>query len=90
MVCQKHSLKSTLLLLLAYFFQLINAPTAWSNPADPVSIATQVDITQPTLGDILTYSITVNHDSDIVIHNLNTLYPKGLKKLDTAKRILEK
>ncbi len=67
MVYQKHSLKSILLLLLAYFFQLINAPTAWSSPADPVAIATQVDITQPTLGDILTYSTTeeiISHFKD--------------------------
>ena len=86
MVCQKHSLKSTLLLLLAYFFQLINAPTAWSNPADPVSIATQVDITQPTLGDILTYSIIVNHDLDIVIHTPKYVIPEGFEKVGHGKK----
>ena len=86
MVCQKHSLKSTLLLLLAYFFQLINAPTAWSNTADPVSIKTQVDITQPTLGDILTYSIKVNHDSDIVIHTPEYVIPEGFEKVGYGKK----
>ena len=86
MVYQKHSLKSILLLLLAYFFQLINAPTAWSSPADPVAIATQVDITQPTLGDILTYSITVNHDLDIVIHTPKYVIPEGFEKVGHGKK----
>ena len=59
-------------------------------PADPVSIATQVDITQPTLGDILTYSITVNHDSDIVIYKPEYVIPEGFEKVGHGKRILEK
>ena len=86
MVCQKFSSKSALLFLLAYLFQLINAPGAWANPADPVSINTRVDITQPTLGDILTYSITVNHDSDIVIHTPEYVIPEGFEKVGHGKK----
>jgi hypothetical protein len=86
MVYQKISSKSTLLFLLAYLFQLINTPAAWSNPADPVSIATQFDITQPTLGDVLAYSITVNHDSDIVIHTPEYVIPEGFEKIGHGKK----
>ena len=86
MVYQKISSKSTLLFFLAYFFQLINTPATWSNPEDPVSIVTQVDITQPTLGDILTYSIRVNHDSDIVIHAPEYVIPEGFEKIRHGKR----
>ena len=86
MVCQKNSSKSVLLFLLAYLFQLINTPVAWTNPADPVSIKTQVDITQPTLGDILTYSIRVIHDSDIVIHTPEYVIPEGFEKVERGKK----
>ena len=90
MVCQKNSSKYALLFLLAYLFQLINTPAAWTNSADPVSIKTQVDITQPTLGDILIYSIRVNHDSDIVIHTPEYVIPEGFEKVGTGKKIPRK
>ena len=90
MVCQKNSSKSALLFLLTYLFQLINTPAAWTNSADPVSIKTQVDITQPTLGDILTYSIRVNHDSDIVIHTPEYVIPEGFEKVGNGKKIPRK
>ena len=90
MVCQKNSSKYALLFLLAYLFQLINTTAAWTNAADPVSIKTQVDITQPTLGDILTYSIRVNHDSDIVIHTPEYVIPEGFEKVGTGKKIPRK
>ena len=86
MVYHKISSKSTLLFFLAYFFQLINTPATWSNSEDPVSIVTQVDITQPTLGDILTYSIIVNHDSDIIIHAPEYVIPEGFEKIEHGKR----
>ena len=90
MVCQKNSSKYALLFLLAYLFQLINTTVAWTNAADPVSIKTQVDITQPTLGDILIYSIRVNHDSDIVIHTPEYVIPEGFEKVGTGKKIPRK
>ena len=90
MVCQKNSSKYALLFLLAYLFQLINTTAAWTNAADPVSIKTQVDITQPTLGDILNYSIRVNHDSDIVIHTPEYVIPEGFEKVGTGKKIPRK
>ena len=90
MVCQKNSSKYALLFLLAYLFQLINTTAAWTNAADPVSIKTQVDITQPTLGDILIYSIRVNHDSDIVIHTPEYVIPEGFEKVGNGKKIPRK
>ena len=90
MVCQKNSSKSALLFLLTYLFQLINTPAAWTNSAAPVSIKTQVDITQPTLGDILIYSIRVNHDSDIVIHTPEYVIPEGFEKVGNGKKMPRK
>ena len=90
MVCQKNSSKYALLFLLAYLFQLINTTAAWTNAADPVSVKTQVDITQPTLGDILTYSIRVNHDSDIVIHTPEYVIPEGFEKVGNGKKMPRK
>ena len=90
MVCQKNSSKYALLFLLAYLFQLINTTAAWTNAADPVSIKTQVDITQPTLGDILIYSIRVNHDSDIVIYTPEYVIPEGFEKVENGKKIPRK
>ena len=90
MVCQKNSSKYALLFLLAYLFQLINTTAAWTNAADPVSIKTQVDITQPTLGDILIYSIRVNHDSDIVIHTPEYVIPEGFEKVGNGKKMPRK
>jgi len=90
MVCQKNSSKYALLFLLAYLFQLINTTAAWTNAADPVSIKTQVDITQPTLGDILIYSIRVNHDSDIVIYTPEYVIPEGFEKVGNGKKIPRK
>ena len=90
MVCQKNSSKYALLFLLAYLFQLINTTVAWTNAADPVSIKTQVAITQPTLGDILIYSIRVNHDSDIVIHTPEYVIPEGFEKVGNGKKIPRK
>ena len=90
MVCQKNSSKYALLFLLAYLFQLINTTAAWTNAADPVSIKTQVDITQPTLGDILIYSIRVNYDSDIVIHTPEYVIPEGFEKVGNGKKIPRK
>ena len=90
MVCQKNSSKYALLFLLAYLFQLINTTAAWTNAVDPVSIKTQVDITQPTLGDILIYSIRVNHDSDIVIHTPEYVIPEGFEKVGNGKKIPRK
>jgi len=86
MVYQRIFSKATLLFFLAYFFQLLNTPAAQSNPEDPVSIVAQVDITQPTLGDILTYSIIVNHDSDIIIHAPEYVIPEGFEKIEHGKR----
>ena len=58
--------KSSWLFLLAFLGILFNTQTVWGRT--PVAIDAKVDITQPTLGDIITYFITVDNDPDIVLH----------------------
>jgi hypothetical protein len=71
------------ILLLAFIFTLTNPFVSWC--AEPVSIEAQVDIIQPTLGDIVTYSITVTHDPNIVLHMPEYLIPEGLEKVEHGK-----
>ena len=71
------------ILLLAFIFTLTNPFVSWCS--EPVSIDAQVDINQPTLGDIVTYSITVTHDPDIVLHMPEYLLPEGLEKVEHGK-----
>ena len=70
-------------LLFAFIFTLTNPFVSWC--AEPVSIDAQIDISQPTLGDIATYSITVTHDPDIVLHIPEYLIPEGLEKVENGK-----
>lgn len=86
MFYQKHSSKYILLFLLVFLSPLINVMAAWSGTSDPVSIDAQIDITQPTLGDILTYSITVTHDPDITLHTPEYVIPEGFEKVDHGKK----
>ncbi|MEK9629791.1 MAG: hypothetical protein VW455_12325 [Nitrospinota bacterium] len=55
---------------------------AWSS--DPVSVKEQVDVTHPTLGDILTYSLTVTHDPDIILKGPEYEIPEGTEKVDSG------
>jgi hypothetical protein len=71
------------ILLLAFIFTLTNPFISWC--AEPVSIEAQVDINQPTLGDIVTYSTTVTHDPDIVLHMPEYVIPEGLEKVEQGK-----
>jgi len=82
MLYQKLSSKQALLLFV-FLSSLTNVIAAWSNT--PISINAQVDIARPTLGDILTYSITVTHDPDIVIHTPEYEIPDGFEKVDQGK-----
>ncbi len=70
-------------LLSAFIFTLTNPFVSWC--AEPVSITAQVDISQPTLGDIVTYSITVTHDPDIVLHMPEYVIPEGLEKVEHGR-----
>jgi hypothetical protein len=72
------------ILFLAFTFTLTNPFVSWCS--EPVSIDAQVDISQPTLGDILTYSITVTHDPDIVLHMPEYVIPEGLENVEHGKR----
>ena len=71
------------ILLLAFIFTLTNSFFSWC--AEPVSIDAQVDINQPTLGDIVTYSIIVTHDLDIVLHMPEYVIPEGLENVEHGK-----
>lgn len=71
------------ILLLAFIFTLTNPFVSWC--AEPVSIDAQVDISQPTLGDIVTYSITVKHDPDIALHMPEYEIPEGLENVEHGK-----
>jgi hypothetical protein len=71
------------ILFLAFIFNLINPFDSWST--EPVSIDARVDISQPTLGDIVTYSITVTHDPDIVLHMPEYEIPEGLENVEHGK-----
>ncbi len=71
------------ILLLAFIFTLANPFVSWC--AEPVSINAQVDTSQPTLGDIVTYSITVTHDPDIVLHMPEYVIPEGLENIEHGK-----
>ncbi|MFT4577731.1 MAG: hypothetical protein ACI8PD_001074 [Nitrospinales bacterium] len=68
------------ILLLAFIITLTNPFVSWC--AEPVSIDAQIDIRQPTLGDIVTYSITVTHDPDIVLHMPEYVTPEGLENVE--------
>ncbi len=85
MIYRKIASKHVVLFLFAFLFLLEKTPVTWSNPTDPVSITAQVDITQPTLGDILTYSITVTHDPDFVLQTPEYVLPEGFEKIEHGK-----
>ncbi len=71
-------------LLLVFIFTLTNPFVSWC--AEPLSIDAQVDISQPTLGDIVTYSITVTHDPDIVLHMPEYVIPEGLENVEHGRK----
>ena len=84
MFFRKFLIKSISLFLLAFLLVLFKTPAVWAG--GPVSIDARVDITQPTLGDIITYSITVTHDPDIVLQTPEYAIPEGLEKLENGKK----
>ena len=71
------------ILFLAFIFTLTSPFVSWST--EPVAIDARVDISQPTLGDIVTYSITVIHDPDIVLHMPEYVIPEGLENVEHGK-----
>jgi len=75
-------------LLLVFTSILTNPFVSWC--AEPVSIDSQIDISQPTLGDIITHSITVTHDPDIVLHMPEYVIPEGLENVEHGKGNAEK
>ena len=84
MFFRKFLIKSISLFLLAFLLVSFKTPAVWAG--GPVSIDARVDISQPTLGDIITYSITVTHDPDIVLQPPEYAIPEGLEKLENGKK----
>lgn len=84
MFSRKFLIKSISLFLLAFLLVSFKTPAVWAG--GPVSIDARVDISQPTLGDIITYSITVTHDPDIVLQTPGYAIPEGLEKLENGKK----
>ena len=84
MFFRKFLIKSISLFLLAFLLVSFKTPAVWAG--GPVSIDARVDISQPTLGDIITYSITVTHDPDIVLQTPGYAIPEGLEKLENGKK----
>ncbi|MBC8282910.1 MAG: hypothetical protein H8E32_03775 [Nitrospinae bacterium] len=72
--------------LTALFLLLANISIAWSVELGPVNVDARIDNTKPTLGDVITYSITVTHDPDIVLHMPEYVIPEGLEKVENDKR----
>lgn len=66
-------------------FLLTPASTLWSSETEPISVNAQVDLAQPTLGDILTYTITVTHDPDIALHMPEYEIPEGFEKVENGE-----
>lgn len=87
MLCSKFISKLISLLSVALLFSITNAPVLWGN--EPVSVDAKIDNLQPTLGDIITYSITAKHDSDILLHMPEYLIPEGMEKVQNGKNKLE-
>jgi hypothetical protein len=77
---QKIFLHPLPIFLWAFISALTNPFVSWC--AEPVSIDARIDISQPTLGDIVTYTITVTHDPDIVLHIPEYIIPEGLENIE--------
>ena len=74
-----------LIIFFVFFITLINSKNSWCVKLDPVTVDAQIDNLKPTLGDVITYSITVLHDSDIVVHRPEYVIPEGLEKIGNGK-----
>ena len=82
-----HRLRLFAMTIYALILVLSLASTSWSN--EPVSVDAKVDNMQPTLGDIITYSITVKHDPDIILHMEKVEDGKHKLKSDSNQSIQE-
>jgi len=72
-------------LFFVFFITLVNTNISWCAKLDPVSVDVQIDNLKPTLGDVITYSITVSHDPDIVVDMPEYVIPEGLEKVENGK-----
>ena len=77
--------KSLFFIFFVIFITLVTTNISWCAKRDPVSADVQIDNLKPTLGDVITYSITVSHDPDIVVDMPEYLIPEGLEKVKNGK-----
>ena len=85
MLLHKSILKSLFLIVFVFFITLINTKVSWCGKLDPVTVDARIDNLKPTLGDVITHSITVSHDPDIVVHLPEYVIPDGLEKVENGK-----
>lgn len=69
---------------ICFFLLVFLAGIAENGHADPISISAKVDKSQITLGDIITYSITVQHDPDMEIIPPRVAF-KGFDFVDSGR-----
>ncbi len=77
--------KGCFFIFFVFFITLANSNISWCLTRGPVSVDVQIDNFKPTLGDVITYSITVSHDPDIVVLMPEYVIPEGLEKVGNGK-----
>ena len=78
-------LKALFIIFFVFINTLVITTISWCGKLDPVTVDAQIDNLKPTLGDVITYSITVSHDPDIVVHMPEYVIPEGLEKVGNGK-----
>jgi len=77
--------KTFIVLGIVFLINLTNQEFARGKESGPVNIEAQIDNLEPTLGDIVNYSIKVLHDPDIVLRVPEYKIPEGLEKIESGK-----
>ena len=77
--------KTFIVLGIVFLINLTNQEFARGKESGPVNIEAQIDNLEPTLGDIVNYSIKVLHDPDIVLRVPEYKIPEGLEKIERGK-----
>jgi len=85
MKLHKSNSKALFIIFFVFFNTLTTTKISWCGKLDPVTVDAQIDNLKPTLGDVITYSIIVSHDPDIVVHRPEYVIPEGLEKVGNGK-----
>lgn len=73
------------ILIFVFLFALINTQVSLCGESSPVTVDARIDNAKPTLGDVVTYSVAVRHDPDIVLRMPEYKIPAGLEKVENGK-----